>query len=466
MSQDDAVREILDELWDADRRLYRLARGAMSGRDLSAMNLHPIRDSALGAVVDFDRSNDQRANTALREVLSHQYNAPDRPWHGTFKVVAEERIPKWPGAEQWRHYDPNWRQFLGCILAFITLRYPDHLDEDVRTGIDAALVRCVKGEPKDRIPDWYTNPNLLHAWLTAHVGQQRGDATLLAAGERRRAMLMERLRAFGDVDEYNSPTYDGVDIWAALLWIVYPPSEAFRIDGEVLAATLLTRIETLYHHDLKVTCGPYSRVYGLWLDEYVSLTGLVVGALGVQGSVVPTELNVDTDHVHDLYFWPMLRELMSAAPQLSFSPQEVARSHVQVFGAAVATSVIGARHCVGFENGRQVSFARDQYVPVVVHYMKSDGIKDVVALMLGEAEVELHSHLVAPTQLAVTVSSVRSGSNVGLRLISSPQLSGIAIDMDHVPVTAVTAQTQASLIGTTLTFDVAQVQMQITWPDQ
>jgi hypothetical protein len=480
---DDALWGIHEYLWDPVHRLCRLARGAMGGRDLSAKNLHPIRDSALGAVVDFDHGNDLRGNTALREVLAHQYDAPDRPWHGTFKVIAEDRTPQWPGAEQWRHYDPNWRQFLGCILAFITLRYPDRLDGDVRAGIDAAIERCVIGEPEDRIPDWYTNPNVMHAWLAAHVGLTSGDADLLAAGERRRAMLMERLRAFGDVDEYNSPTYDGVDVMAALMWIVYPPSEAFLIDGEFLAATLLRRMETLYHPALGVTSGPYSRAYGMWLNEYVSLTGVLLRALDVQGPVLPAELNAETDHIHDLYFWPMLRELVSAAPQLTpltpltFHPRALARSHIQVFGTAVATSVIGPHYCVGFENGRQVSFARDQYVPVAVHYIDGAGVgagadaTQVVAVMLSDTDLEVDSDLLAPTHLVVNLCTVQPDTTVKFQLITRAELRGIAVDMEQTPVSSVSAVTsgaapQAAVIATTVAFDVAHVRMHITWPEE
>ena len=38
-------------------------------------------------------------------------------------VPPEEQEPPSEGAEEWLHYDPNWRQFLGCVLAYILERH-------------------------------------------------------------------------------------------------------------------------------------------------------------------------------------------------------------------------------------------------------------------------------------------------------------------------------------------------------
>jgi hypothetical protein len=458
----DAIAEILERQWDPIRHLCRLAPGAVTGRGLRSLDLHPIRDSALGVVADFAQGRRSRANTTLREVLAHQYDAPGRPWHGTFRVTAQDRQPRWPDAQPWRDYDPNWRQFLGCILGYIALRYSEVLDADLRTGIDRALQLCVEGEPEQRIPDWYTNPNLMHAWLVGHVGRVTHDGSLLALAQTRREMIMNRFHTYGDVDEYNSPTYDGVDLMAAMLWMAYPPSEEFASDGESLCAILMKRIATLFHPDLGVTCGPYSRTYGLWLDEYVSLTGVALRVLGATGTVLPRDLNVETDHVHDLYFLPIISDLAAQLPQIIFHPLHTERIHQQEFGDVVATSVIGERHCVGWENGRQVSFARDQYVPAVVHRHDGDGARGAVAVMLGRSALDVWSELTAPSRLAVKLRATTPGEDAQFRLVTSPQSAGIRIEMNQAAVNSVIS-IQGALQVQTLAFDVPEVELHITW---
>lgn len=101
------------------------------------------------------------------------------------------------------------------------------MPSDVTTAIDEALQRCVTGEPDDRIPRWYTNPNLMHVWLQGHVAATPGDRELRARAHNRLAGPMERLLRYGDVDEYNSPTHDGIDLLALGLWAMHPPTDGF-----------------------------------------------------------------------------------------------------------------------------------------------------------------------------------------------------------------------------------------------
>ena len=184
------------------------------------------------------------------------------------------------------------------------------LPDDVRSGIDDALWRCVRGEPDTRIAAWYTNPNLMHAWLLGHVGQATGDAALIASGEQRVHRIMERFERFGDIDEYNSPTYDGIDLFALALWVAHPPTPTYERSGATLLAHLGARISELYHRRLGAMCGPYIRAYGLDLQRYVSLAGIWLHIVGESSSsILPTTLDQDTVHVHDLYFLPVMLRL-------------------------------------------------------------------------------------------------------------------------------------------------------------
>lgn len=388
------VDHLFDALWDEDAGLFRLAPGAAPGRDLSALDLHPVRESALGAYHLLGRGDRDRAARVLANVLRYQYDAPGTPWDGTFKVTAEEPDPP-ADAEEWVHYDPNWRQFVGCTLAVVVEDFGEVLEPALVDRIRSAIERCVLGEPDDRIPRWYTNPNLMHAWLAAWIGDPVGDE--------RRAMVVERFERHGDVDEYNSPTYDGVDLLALGLWATLPPSPAFEADGERLLAAMGARISRLFHPGLAAVCGPYIRSYGIDLDEYVSFLGMWWAMAGQ--ATLPPRLTVDTDHAHDLSFVPLLGRVADAVlPHLVAAPVERPRSHGQRFGAITATSLLGPDSMVGVESGRRGTFSRDQYVPLVAHWLGTGDEAQSLAIYVDDTtQVDAVAH--SPTEAVATVWS-------------------------------------------------------------
>jgi len=361
----------------------RYAPGVVPGVDIAALGLHSVRETALGAFLDLEDDNVERALTAIGNVLAAQYPESSRPWSGTFPVTAEQPAPPGDDAVEWVHYDPNWRQFVGCILAMCALHHGGELPVSTLEGIDAALLRCVRGEPATSIPPWYTNPNLMHAWLLGHVGERRGDATLRAAGEARRAAIVERFERHGDVDEYNSPTYDGIDLWALGLWVTQPPAVGFRSSGAAILERMTRRISTLFHPRFGTTAGPYLRAYGLQPQRYVSLAGLCAHLAGERAdSVLPATLDPDTVHVHDLYFLPVLARVAPAfTDRLALRPVTTERRQVQRFTDSVAESVLRADLAVGWERGRRHEASLDQYVPFSAHVLV-DGEPAAVGAMV------------------------------------------------------------------------------------
>ena len=381
MSVGPALRSLVqihDTLWDEASDLMLVPAGTTPGLDLGALGLHTVRESALGAYLDLRHGRTDRAGAALSGVVALQYHAPGEPWDGTFPVTAEQPVPP-DDAIEWLHYDPNWRQFLGTILLVTLFDFAGDLDDLLIEQMWAAVVRCAAGEPVDRIPDWYTNPNLLHAWVEAHAGRHFGDAAMVERGVARARRSMERLAATGDVDEYNSPTYDGVDLLAAALWTTFPPAEELAAWGPELARVLVSRISTLFDPDLMAVCGPYSRAYGVGLDRYVSLLGIWLAAAGADG-VLPTELNTDTDHVHDLFFLPLVERLAGAVDKgWNLRPVDAPRRHVQQIGEVTATSVLRPGCAVGWADGPVPAFANDQYTPFTMHTSDGQVAVDIAA---------------------------------------------------------------------------------------
>jgi hypothetical protein len=426
----DALRAIHDELWDAGRGMDRFAPGVVPGVDLSSLNLHSVRESALGAFLDLEDGNVERAVVELRHVLELQYPASEWPWSGTFPVTAEQHDPPGADAVEWVHYDPNWRQFLGCILALTDIHHRSSLPADVAAAIDGALRRCVDGEPDDRIAPWYTNPNLMHAWLLGHVGATSGDAALIAAGELRVGRIVERFERHGDIDEYNSPTYDGIDLFALALWVMHPPTSTWQRSGLAMVERVGRRIGTLYHPRFGTTCGPYIRAYGLAPDRYVSLAGVAFHVAGQPADrVLPPVLDPDTVHVHDLYFLPVLARLAPAfVDHLDLREVTSPRHHVQRFTAAGAESLLRADLAVGWEHGRRHEASLDQYVPFSAH-VEVGGTTTWLGIMVPAETAWVDCRRLA--DLDCEIRAAARSRRVGLRVVTG---SAAVLGSDRVSV--------------------------------
>jgi hypothetical protein len=359
-----ALLAIHDELIDDDRGLLRLAPGVTPGRDLSGFNLHGVRESLYGALLDVTVGHLDRALRTVGEVLDLQYDEPGAPWHGTFPVLAESPPPAM-GAAVWVDFDPNWRQFIGVGLALFIERAGTALDASLRARIEDALERCVDGE-RDRLTVEYSNPALLHAWLAGWVGGHLSNAAASAISVEWCSALCAHVAHDGDLAEYNSPTYDGIDLFALALWCGRPSSERMAASGQEILRRVTARMQTLFHPELGFIAGPYHRAYDVDLRSSVSLTGMWWAAHGASHTL-PEELTASTVHVHDLYHLPLLEmALEQTGPLLECVPVLRARSHEQRFPGSVATSLVMPEGVIGWESGRRSTFAITQYAPFVL----------------------------------------------------------------------------------------------------
>jgi hypothetical protein len=377
------IRRIHEELWDESKSLARTAPGATPGIDLSGFNLHSVRETVLGAFLDLENQNIERAKLAISAVLPLQFRDPGMPWDGSFPVAAEQDPPR-SGAVEWYDYDPNWRQFIGCLLALIDAVHGESLGDGYQRNIREAIRRCVAGEPESRIPEWYTNPRLMHAWLTAHSGRISNNAKYVEAGETLARAIETRFIDLGELDEYNSPTYDGIDLFALALWVAHPPSDFFATAGRRILDQVCNRISDLFHPGIGSTCGPYIRCYGVDLHRYVSLNGLwFFLAFGRAARSLPPALDAQTRHVHDLYFLPVFSSLIGSLSVLEQRPVAAPRYIEKRFDQVVSRSELGARGMVGWEHGRRHEFAFDQYTPFVMQQQSDNGETLYLAIKPG-----------------------------------------------------------------------------------
>jgi hypothetical protein len=324
-----------DQYYDEARGLLWNPPGSLEDDGVAPLTVHMTPQSAWYAVDLLARGERDRARRILDELVALQYDEPGTPWHGTFARVAEAPRPR-DGAVEWVHYDPNWRQFVGTTFRLIELAF----GLDLHEPIDLAIA----GEPPDRVPPSYSNIALMRAWLER-------DETLAQ-------QIVDRFAVNGCFDEYGSPTYYGIDLYALALWRVHPPTPRF---GELAAAVetdLWRDIARWYHPGLRNLCGPYSRAYGMDMSSYVALLGL-----WLPDPVVP-DLDRPFAHSHDLLLAPVVELLGRRTEPLPFETGLVSQ---RIDDDRVATGWLGDDVMMGGEDGGRWR-AQGQYHPATVHW--------------------------------------------------------------------------------------------------
>ncbi|GAB6165797.1 hypothetical protein JCM19992_17970 [Thermostilla marina] len=212
-----------------------------------------------------DAPGDQAAAEAmLRELLAVQYRDPTDPKkHGVWpRQVPEDRV------------DPNWREFVGCTLILIREAFSDRLPEELLQEMDRALLYAAEGAKQRDVGAGYSNIAILSALLMQYVGSEEKRSDLRRAGEMKAQEVYERFRQHGTFDEFNSPTYYGVDLMGLALWRRFARSPEMRAWGKAMEDALWREIAAVYHADMRNMAGPYVRAYGMDMTQYCALVGL------------------------------------------------------------------------------------------------------------------------------------------------------------------------------------------------
>ena len=350
-----------DQWWDEERGLLWNPPGSFDDHGLEPLTVHMVPQSAWYAVGLLMRGDRARADRVIAELRALQYEQPGTVWHGTFARFAETPQPT-DGAVEWIDYDPNWRQFIGTTFALMQLEFGLDLRDPIALAIE--------GEPRDRVSPRYSNIALMKAWL-----EQDEDLA---------AEVVRLFRENGAFEEYNSPTYYGIDLYALALWTRHPPTARFAEWGAALTADLWRDIARWYHPGLRNLCGPFSRAYGMDMTAYVALLGLWLPEL-----VLP-DLTAPFEHSHDLTMAPVVELLDSRPTSVAFERGLVSQ---RINDDRVATGWLGDDVMMGGETGGRYR-AQGQYHPATVHWsggwlrMRSPGPVSATVHVPGVLEVE------------------------------------------------------------------------------
>lgn len=366
------IRAWADESFDPDVALVWNPPGSLDDEGVPPRSLHQIPQSAWYLLDLLERGDAETAARVADALLAIQYADPGTPWDGTFA-----RFLEWPhpagGAVEWEDYDPNWRQFVGISFALALRRHRSLLGDDLAGRLEASIESAVDGEQASARLHWhYTNIALQHAWLLVEAGRTE-------AGEALAEQIWSHWSEHRAFPEYNSPTYDGVDLWALALWRGHCDSDVLRQHGAEMEAGLWTTVADRFHAGLGNIAGPYTRAYGLDCARHVAKVAVVMDTSGIDGAPLPPALTA-ASHSHDLLSIPALRLAPSAIPAAARANLEDFTGERRVEQVITtwptrreSTAWLGDDLMIGAEDGESNWSGWYQFVAGTVHWRRTDG---------------------------------------------------------------------------------------------
>lgn len=347
-----------------------------------------IRNSiwyALGLFLRNENDDISRANRIIHAVIDNQFDEPGTVYHGTYyRYVGEPHPPQNPTT--WKDFDPNWRQFIGTVLAIIREEYTPCLEEGLPEKIDQSIQLAVVGEPEDRCPPSYTNIALMKAALMTWAGKRYNNREWFETGEAFAQAVYNLFTQHGTFDEYNSPTYYGVNFYALALWRLYAHSNKLAQWGTEIEATLWRDVAQYYHADLKNMCGPFTRSYGMDMPNYGALLGMSIWlGIGREQAPFPTDSGF-FDHCPDFVYGPCFGLAETVIPEdalhhfTTFSGERQIEKRISQTPDRVATAYLGNNIMIGAEatpldGDPQNTFYKlsNQFHPATLHWKLPNG---------------------------------------------------------------------------------------------
>jgi hypothetical protein len=242
---------------------------------LGSKRNHGIRGSAhyaAGLLFRNGEGDARRAAQCIAAVLENQYDAPATVYHGVWKRRAEDPEPP-ERPQTWKHFDPNWREFIGLTLILNLEAYAHLLPDDLATGIRQALYRAAEGAYARKVDPGYSNIAIMSAYLLAWAGENLAQPAWARHGRQLMNTIYQDFSAHETLGEYNSPTYYGVNLCGLGLWRRWPVWPEMAEKGRAMEDAVWRDIARFYHAGMKNLCGPFDRAYGMDMRRYASLCG-------------------------------------------------------------------------------------------------------------------------------------------------------------------------------------------------
>ena len=371
----------VDPFWDEASGLVWYPGYESTGRG-ALRRSHLVRDTiwyVVGLFLRRQGSDVFRALHAIEAILDHQIDAPGQPYHGTFARSPEEALPQ-PGAREWRDYDPNWREFIITPLQILLAEYEPLLPTRIVERIDAATRLAVAGALARPLRAAYTNIALMHAFMLCTAGERLKEPAWFARGEQMAQAIYDLFRTNQAFEEYNSPTYYGVDLYALALWRAYGSSPAggaqsvLRRLGAEMEGLLWTDISRYYHAGLRNLCGPFDRSYGMDMTRYAAVVGEWIWLVTGQDQAPFPDPELTFAHTPDFIYSPCAALLGAAVPEearahfLAFQGPRQVEHVISSEPRRTATAWLEENFMWGAEHTSRAKHGYPQFHPVTLHW--------------------------------------------------------------------------------------------------
>lgn len=257
----------------------------------------------------------ERALAVLDAVLKEQYLDPKVKWYGTFKRTPEEPLPG-QNEEAFRGYDPNWRHFIGTTLQMILIEYPERIPVELQERMYRSIDAAITGEMNDgRLVPSYSNIAIMYGSLWNYAAVHDENAEWLAQSTAWTEEVYRLFQQHRSFNEFNAPTYYGVDLYGLGLWREYGSTARMREIGSDMEAGLWKDIANFYQPNLRNIAGPYDRSYGMDMTHYVSPTGVWMRTL-LPASIAPLPDHpmLSTFQIADIWYAPQVALLGTHVP--------------------------------------------------------------------------------------------------------------------------------------------------------
>jgi hypothetical protein len=271
-----SAMQYMDGQWDEEAGLV----GGRGG--------HGTRGSAqyaVGLMLRNGPGDTVRVRRIIEALARVQVNAPDSSDHGSWPAQAEGRSTL-PGRHAEPSLDPNWREFIGSAQILLLEEFGPLLDGPSVVLLEQCIRRAAEGDHERKVRPQYSNIALMSAHLLGYAGGRFDVAAWRKHGGRLAGTIYRNFKKNGSLDEYNSPTYGGVDLYGLGLWRTHPVTPEMAGMAEEMEAGFWQDLAAFYHPGLRNLCGPFDRAYGMDMRQYVALAGVWI-AFCVPENIAP-----------------------------------------------------------------------------------------------------------------------------------------------------------------------------------
>jgi hypothetical protein len=258
-----AVIEYGDRNYDDEAGLVRRTDDLFEGRINIAQHSPEYAAALLNAGERIDR-----ANRIIVAMLDHQWLGDKGTWrYGNFIWWGDAKRPE----------DPNAVAFMTPWLCYYRVRHRDRLTDETVARLDRALPLCLTAIRSHQGPVHYDNIWFLKAASMTMLARAMNQPDLLKEAETRLDQWLDYAARHG-VNEFNSPTYAPVNIYALeFIWGHAPEtSKALREKTRRLLDFCYADLFQNWHAEAGIVAGTHSRAYPRDRSSNFSLAGILV----------------------------------------------------------------------------------------------------------------------------------------------------------------------------------------------